>query len=76
MLHHKGMSKTEVEKAIAEINKEEYRSMIGKELNKKRKSLKGIPVRYGQNWPGMVPHVAMKWNMCGNFSGIPLKNNG
>lgn len=43
LLHHKGLSKTEVEKAIAEINKEEYRCMIGKEMDKKRKSLKGNP---------------------------------
>jgi regulatory protein len=43
MLHQKGISKEITENVLAEVDKDEYRIMIEKELSKKRKSLKGTP---------------------------------
>lgn len=40
-LNHKGISKDIIEKALKEIDKQEYKQMISKELDKKRKTLKG-----------------------------------
>ena len=56
LLQHKGMSREVVENALGEIDREEYRRMIGRELDKKRKTLKGTPreiwaklARYGSS---------------------------
>lgn len=40
-LNHKGISQDITEKALREIDKQEYRKMISKELEKKSKTLKG-----------------------------------
>lgn len=40
-LNHKGISEDITEKALKEIDKQEYRQMVSKELEKKRKTLKG-----------------------------------
>jgi len=40
-LRHKGIDKTVCDKAIGSFDRDEYRSLIGKELAKKRKALKG-----------------------------------
>ena len=55
-LHLKGIAKDILENAIKEVDRNEYRHMIGKELDKKRKSLKGTPreiwaklARYGSS---------------------------
>jgi len=41
VLHQKGIDKGIVEKALKEVDRDEYRQMVSRELNKKRKSLKG-----------------------------------
>lgn len=41
MLHQKGIDKSTAEKALREVDRDDYRSMIGREIEKKRKSLKG-----------------------------------
>jgi regulatory protein len=41
MLRQKGIDSRLAEKAMGEVDREEYRQMVGKELSKKRKSLKG-----------------------------------
>ena len=43
MLHQKGIGREIVEEVLNNIDRDEYRSMIEKELNKKRKSVKGTP---------------------------------
>jgi regulatory protein len=55
-LQQKGIAKAASDKAIGEIDQDEYRKMVGKELAKKRKSLKGSPreiwaklARYGSS---------------------------
>jgi regulatory protein len=55
-LQQKGIAKSASDKAIGEIDQDEYRKMVGKELAKKRKSLKGSPrdiwaklARYGSS---------------------------
>jgi regulatory protein len=56
LLQHKGIAKDVLENALREVDRDEYRHMIGKELEKKRKSLKGAPreiwvklARYGSS---------------------------
>jgi regulatory protein len=55
-LKQKGISNTIIEKAFQEFDRNKYREMIGKELAKRRKSLKGSPreiwaklARYGSS---------------------------
>jgi regulatory protein len=55
-LHHKGIGKPFIEEAIDEMDRDEYSAMIGNELKKKRKTLKGKPAeiwakmaRYGSS---------------------------
>ncbi|HLO58194.1 MAG TPA: regulatory protein RecX [Bacteroidales bacterium] len=43
MLQQKGISNETIEEAFNEIDRSEYRSMIGHEISKKRKSVKGAP---------------------------------
>lgn len=43
MLGRKGISKANIEKAIRDIDRAEYRKIISGELAKKRRSLKGTP---------------------------------
>jgi SOS response regulatory protein OraA/RecX len=40
-LQHKGIAKAVCDKALREIDRDEYRKMVGNELAKKRKTLKG-----------------------------------
>lgn len=40
-LQHKGIDKAVCDKALREIDRDEYRKMVGNELAKKRKTLKG-----------------------------------
>jgi len=56
MLHQKGIARGIADNAIREINQGEYRDMVGKELARKRKTLKGSPreiwarlARYGSS---------------------------
>jgi regulatory protein len=56
MLNQKGIDKKITDEVIKEIDRMEYRAMIGKELDKKRKSIKGTPyeiwaklARYGSS---------------------------
>jgi regulatory protein len=56
LLKVKGISRDVVENALGEIDKDEYLSIIGRELGKKRKTLKGAPreiwaklARYGSS---------------------------
>ena len=56
MLHQKGIGNAAVDNAIRDIDHDAYRSMVGKEMAKKRKSLKGTPreiwaklARYGSS---------------------------
>lgn len=56
MLHQKGIGNAAVDNAIREIDHDAYRNMVGKEMAKKRKSLKGTPreiwaklARYGSS---------------------------
>ena len=56
MLGQKGIDKTITDNVIKEVDREAYRRMIGSELDKKRKSLKGTPyeiwaklARYGSS---------------------------
>lgn len=55
-LQQKGIAKDVLEKVTGEVNRDEYRCMVGKELDKKRKTLKGNPreiwaklARYGSS---------------------------
>jgi regulatory protein len=55
-LQQKGITKDALESAVGQVDRDEYRHMIGKELDKKRKSLKGKPreiwaklARYGSS---------------------------
>jgi regulatory protein len=56
VLRQKGLDSAYIEDATREIDREEYRSMIGRELKKKRKFIKGTPrevwaklARYGSS---------------------------
>lgn len=56
MLHQKGIDRKTVDEVISEIDRKEYRNMIGQELAKKRKTIKGTPyeiwaklARYGSS---------------------------
>jgi len=56
MLQQKGIDKGIIDEVIGECDRDEYREMIGRELAKKRKSLKGTPyeiwaklARYGSS---------------------------
>jgi regulatory protein len=56
MLNQKGIDRKITDEVIKEIDRMEYRAMIGKELDKKRKSIKGTPyeiwaklARYGSS---------------------------
>jgi len=56
LLQHRGISKEVVENALGEIDRDEYRNTIGRELARKRKTLKGTPreiwaklARYGSS---------------------------
>jgi regulatory protein len=56
MLQQKGISKTISDDLLKQIDRNEYKEMIGRELAKKRKSLKGTPyeiwaklARYGSS---------------------------
>jgi regulatory protein len=56
MLHHKGIARDIVEEVFHQVDRDEYRSMISHELNKKRRTLKGSPyekwaklARYGSS---------------------------
>jgi len=56
MLLQKGIEREACESAIGEIDREEYRKMVGRELSRKRKGLKGTPreiwaklARYGHS---------------------------
>ena len=55
-LHQKNIAREVLENAVGEVDRDEYRLMIGKELDKRRKSLKGTPreiwaklARYGSS---------------------------
>jgi len=55
-LRQKGIAGEVLDSALSEIDRDEYRQMIGKELSKKRKSIKGTPreiwaklARYGSS---------------------------
>jgi regulatory protein len=43
MLHHKGISSDIIEAVFRETDRDEYRSVVAGELNKKRRTLKGSP---------------------------------
>jgi len=43
ILQQKGIPKADVEKVLADVNRDEYRTMIRKEMEKKRKSIRGTP---------------------------------
>jgi regulatory protein len=56
MLQQKGIERSVIEEKISECDRDEYRTMIGHELAKKRKTLKGTPyeiwaklARYGSS---------------------------
>jgi regulatory protein len=56
LLQQKGIAREVLENAIREVDQDEYRRMIGREIDKKRKSLKGTPreiwaklARYGSS---------------------------
>jgi len=56
MLHQKGISSSITDDLLKQVDRNEYKEMIGRELAKKRKSLKGTPyeiwaklARYGSS---------------------------